>query len=256
MALTLKEVCQEIRDDFKNRRITQQFAADLLGTTKQTVANQLSGKKKFSSQMAKKFSEKFGYSLEWLLFGEGQMYKNGMGAGGFNADGLPYYYLSNVDELVKEGRKLRAAERLIEILNNKVAISAFRAFMTGNYEEYEELCSILESDYAYNIPQSVAHDPKTLQALRFTRQYFTDVETKAAKELVIIEQKAALGDLIDIDAELARFRKRLALIKDSYKDNAKEKHPSLNLDQYVTQTDKNDIQEMVPEKYRDRPETE
>ena len=104
----------------KNRRITQQFAADLLGTTKQTVANQLSGKKKFSSQMAKKFSEKFGYSLEWLLFGEGQMYKNGMGAGGFNADGLPYYYLSNVDELVKEGRKLRAAERLIEILNNKV----------------------------------------------------------------------------------------------------------------------------------------
>ena len=256
MALTIEEICKEIKADFKNRRITQQFAADQIKTTKQNIANQLSGKKKFSANMARKFSDAFGYSLEWLLYGEGFMYKDGMGAGGVNADGLPYYYLSNVAALLNEGKKLRMAERLIDIQNDKVAISAFRAILYGNYEEYEDLCSILESRYSYNIPQSVANDPKTTQALRYARQYFTDVETKAAKELVIIEQKAALGEIIDVDAEMKRFRRRLLLIKDSYRNKAFEKNPNLNPAAYITNAETDEIQELVPEKYRDKPTQE
>lgn len=256
MAISIEQICKEIKADFKERRITQQFAADQLHTSKQTIANQLSGKKKFSANMARKFSDAFGYSLEWLLYGEGYIYKDGMGAGGVNADGLPYYYLSNVAALLNEGKKLRLAEKLIDILNDKVAISAFRAILHDNYQEYEDLSAILESRYAYNIPQAVARDPRATQALRYTRQYFTDVETKSAKELVIIEQKAALGQIIDVDAELQRFRRRLLLIKDSYKDKAFEEHPDLNPATYVTDEETNEIQELVPEKYRDKKETE
>ena len=256
MALTVKEICEQIRVDFKRRRITHKIAADKIGTSKQTISNQLSGKKRFSVNMAHKFSDAFGYSLSWLLYGEGEMFIEGRGFFHIDADEKEFYFVGNFEAIMQEGRKLRVAERLLEILNNKIAISAFRAYLEENYEEYEKLRDMLENDYGFNLPQTFYKDAKRAQAYRQMRQYFTDIETKAAKELVVIEQKAADGELIDIDAELSRFRKRLALIKDSYKDKAKEKHPALDINQYITQRDKDDIQDLVPEKYQDQPDTE
>ena len=48
--LTTQEICQEISADFKRRRITHQIAADKIGTTKQTISNQISGKKNHYGQ--------------------------------------------------------------------------------------------------------------------------------------------------------------------------------------------------------------
>ena len=77
--LTPPEICKAISADWKKRRITHQIAADRIGTTKQTISNQLTGKRRFSQNMAKKFSDAFGYSLPWLLFGEGEMFSDGKG---------------------------------------------------------------------------------------------------------------------------------------------------------------------------------
>lgn len=75
--LTIQEICDAISKDFKRRRITHQIAADKIGTPKHTVTNQLSRKKRFSQNMAKKFSDAFGYSITWLLYGEGEMFSDG-----------------------------------------------------------------------------------------------------------------------------------------------------------------------------------
>lgn len=75
--LTTQEICDAISKDFKRRRITHQIAADKIGTPKHTVTNQLSRKKRFGERLAKKFSDAFGYSITWLLYGEGEMFSDG-----------------------------------------------------------------------------------------------------------------------------------------------------------------------------------
>lgn len=255
MALTTKEICEEIAADFKRQRITHQKAAERIGTSKQTISNQISGKKRFSQSMAKKFSDVFGYSIPWLLYGEGEKYKEGHVSFVIDAKEGMVYYSSNLDQILKEQRKLQVAYRLLQILNNKVAISAFKAYLDGDYEEYETLRDKLEHDYAYDLPRFL-NNPKATNAFRWTRQFFTDVETKAAKELVVIEHRAANGEVIDVDAELERFRRRIILLKDAYKDKAFEKHPGLLEEEYLPESEKVAIKELMPEKYRDDMKTE
>lgn len=218
MSLTNKEICEAISADWKKRRITHQMAADKIGTTKQTVSNQLTGRRRFSQNMAKKFSDAFGYSLSWLLFGEGEMFKEGHGHFEIDHDEKAVYFTGNFESIMKEGRKLRMAERLLEILNNKVAISAFRAYIDENYDEYEKLRDMLESEYGYNLPH-FSNDPKRLAAYRQMRQFLTEAETKAAKELVAIEHEVAEGKAIAIDAEVERFRKKLEILKQAYEQD-------------------------------------
>ena len=256
MAKSLKEICEAISADWKARRITHQIAADKIGTTKQSVSNIISGKKKrISVNMAQKLSEAFGYDERFLLYGEGELYSEGHGVvinGGRNTDtGLPQlYYIGYQDEPFKYGRQLRVAERLIEILNNKVAISAFHAYMNEQYDEYTELIEILESDYAYNC---VIHgvDPKYFNTMKAMRQWFTDIETKAAKELVLIEQKAANGELINVDAEVERFRRRVLWAKDSHKEYAKARHPELDLEKYIPEEERHEFLKMMPGKKKE-----
>lgn len=215
MPLTTAEICAMIAADFKKRRITHKVAADKIGTTKQTISNQISGKKRFSKNMAQKFSSAFGYSPAWLLYGDGEMFLAGHGYIGKDGENNLPYFVGNFEPILKESQTIRMAERIIEILNNKIAIEAFRAFIKGDYEQYHELIEILESDYAYNLPQTIWNNPDLTKRLRQTRQFFTDAETAAAKDLVLIEQKAANGEIIDVDAELDRFKEQLLKIKES-----------------------------------------
>lgn len=216
MQLTTQEICDAISKDFKRRRITHQIAADKIGTTKQTITNQISGKKRFSQNMAKKFSDAFGYSITWLLYGEGEMFSIGKGYLAKDDNQEIPYFVGNFEPIFNEGRKIRVAERLLEILNNKIAISAFRAYLEGDYEEYERLRNKLEEDYSYNIPLNIYKNPQATKALRDMRDFFTKAETTAAKELVILEQRAAAGEVIDVDVETERFRKKAEAIKLAY----------------------------------------
>ena len=56
------------------------------------------------------------------------------------------------------------------------------------------------------------------------------------------------GEIVDVDALVDRFRKRVIWIKDSHKDQALEKHPELNLDEYVTKEELADMYTLTDKK--------
>jgi len=73
MALSPKEVKRSVTNDLKSKSISRAIAADILGMGTQTYANLLSQQKYFSRKMAIRFHEKFGYSIEFLMTGIGDL---------------------------------------------------------------------------------------------------------------------------------------------------------------------------------------
>lgn len=73
MSLSPKEVKRSVADDLKARSIPRARAAEVLGMGKQTFSNLLSQKTYFSRRMALRFSENFGYSMKFLMMGEGEL---------------------------------------------------------------------------------------------------------------------------------------------------------------------------------------
>lgn len=216
--LTLKEICAEVSADFKRRRITHQQAAEKIGTTRQTVANQLSGKKRFSTNMAQKFSDGLGYNAEFLLFGTGNLYKPGFVAYIPGKGALPQMLMNADDPMMRETKLISTMDYILKIINNKVAIECFEAAYRGDWEESDRLADILVKDFCYDIPE-LTSDPKITKAFRNMREFFRKAEIESAKELVQIEQRAAQGEILDVDAEMERFKKKLLVIKNAYSDN-------------------------------------
>jgi predicted transcriptional regulator len=70
------EICKAIAVDFKKRELTYLMAGEMLGLSKQSVSNQISGKKTFSFKSAQRYDETFGYDVRFLLFGEGSLYED------------------------------------------------------------------------------------------------------------------------------------------------------------------------------------
>ncbi len=73
-AIRTDKVVPAIKADLKRLGLTYKDAALRLGTTKQVVANRLSGKRPFTKKTARKWAETFGYSMEFLLFGWGKLH--------------------------------------------------------------------------------------------------------------------------------------------------------------------------------------
>ena len=46
------------------------------------------------------------------------------------------------------------------------------------------------------------------------------------------------------------MKRRIILIKDSYKDEALKAHPELKEEEYLPKTERQHIKELIPEKYR------
>lgn len=67
-----KEICGAVRGYFSTHKITMKMVADRLGVSSSAVTNQLAGKQ-FTSKMAKRYAEEFGFSEEYLLFGKGSL---------------------------------------------------------------------------------------------------------------------------------------------------------------------------------------
>ena len=75
-AIRTDRVTPAIKADLKKRKLTYKDVAEKLGTTKQTIANRLSGKRPFTKKTARKWVAEFGYSMDFLLFGWGTLYDN------------------------------------------------------------------------------------------------------------------------------------------------------------------------------------
>ena len=141
-------ICKAIAVDFKVKGLTHETAASQLGCSKQTVSNQISGKKKFSLKTAQRYAETFGYNLEFLLFGKGEL--NGTQL--LNSVVDVEQKTSEVEPSVAELKKqVRLARRLFRIMNNPDAIAAYEAVMSGDDATYVSLFKKLHYDFGWQV---------------------------------------------------------------------------------------------------------
>ena len=141
-------ICKAIAVDFKVKGLTHETAASQLGCGKQTVSNQISGKKKFSLKTAQKYAETFGYNLEFLLFGKGEL----NGSQHITSVNEVESKASDEEPTVAELKKqVRLARRLFRIMNNPDAIAAFEAVMAGDDKKYVSLFKKLHYDFGWQV---------------------------------------------------------------------------------------------------------
>lgn len=242
--LELKDICKTVSADLKARRITQKRAGEMIGTSKQVIANQLSGKRRFSVNMAEKFSDKLGYSTDFLLYGKGPLYAPGKLIWHSRPGSMSALLGREDDPIMKAGMVYNRAALILEILNDKVAIECFEKAYEGDWKESDRLEKILIDRYSYNIPLMISN-PNVTKAFRELRDLCRKIEVLSAKRLVLIEQKAALGEVILVDELVERFKERVIWIKERYKEEAKIKHPEISLDDYITNEEKDTLRKFL-----------
>ena len=135
---TTEQICKAIALDFKEKGITHQIAAERLGKTTSAVTNQISGKKPFSRKTAEQYAKEFGYSVYFLLYGEGELHAANLydgncainlGIGIFGEEVISRDVLSATVYL---------AELLLHLTDNKDAIDSWNAIMSADYELFKK----------------------------------------------------------------------------------------------------------------------
>ncbi len=69
----MEEVAEKLKIFFKEKGLTQEQIASMLGVSQAYVNSLLTGNKAFGKKQAKRFEEVFGISEVWLLTGKGEM---------------------------------------------------------------------------------------------------------------------------------------------------------------------------------------
>jgi len=71
-----EDICRAISMDLKERGLTHEKAATLLGKENaRSVSNQISGKRPFGKNSAALYAKTFGYEMPYLLYGIGDLKK-------------------------------------------------------------------------------------------------------------------------------------------------------------------------------------
>lgn len=68
-------VAKKLRGYFAEQGMTQKRIAEILGVQQQNVGQLLLGKRSFGHNVASKWSKAFGFSVHWLLTGNGKMFE-------------------------------------------------------------------------------------------------------------------------------------------------------------------------------------
>ncbi len=182
---TPKEVRRSLAADFKMRGITYQQAAERLQyRNKQSISTILSGKSEsyLPSKQAQRFHTAFGYSLPYLMTGEGQLYQDSLDAveesnpmeGQIDIQ-PPYRGLS------KEVLTciIQIAEGIIETTGSPSARDAWICTIKGDYEGYKEHISELAKNSGDTM---LPHIPQLAK-------YTIDKIKKSIKDYFALEQK-------------------------------------------------------------------
>lgn len=206
-------ICKAIAVDFKVKGLTHEAAASRLGCSKQTVSNQISGKKKFSLKSAQKYAETFGYNLEFLLFGKGELNGSQQMTSVIDIEPKTSDEEPSVAELK---RQVRLARRLFRIMNNPDAIEAFEAVVAGDDKRYVSLFKKLHYDFGWQVSIG-AVDSDFMDRLR---RLLAEVQEKRA---IILAER--------LDREFARDGEVSiqALLEDCKEDllRFQEEHPTM-----------------------------
>lgn len=140
---TPEEVNRAVSKDLKARGITQQQAADTIGKSRSMVANQLSSKKRFSKQLASLFYRAFGYSTQYLLYGEGPMMTDEYQQERRIIHDVVSVPTSDVSKRVLVDTAVFAclfdvAEGILRVIDDENAIDAWLAIINGDFSGYLE----------------------------------------------------------------------------------------------------------------------
>lgn len=81
-----KKFCDDLKEFFRQRGLTQQNIAERFGVSQQYVASLLNGTNPFGKKVAHKWAEEFGLSEAWLLTGVGDITTTGVVQNNQNGD--------------------------------------------------------------------------------------------------------------------------------------------------------------------------
>ena len=169
-------ICKAIAVDFKVKGLTHETAAGKLGCSKQTVSNQISGKKKFSLKTAQKYAEVFGYNLDFLLFGKGEL--NACLTNVNSKDVATTVPVRNEVSASISVKQLKQIRNLLRVLNNNDACNAFEAVLNGDERKYLSLYNKLRRDFGWEL--GLVADQEFLDKIR---RVLSDVQESRAKIL-------------------------------------------------------------------------
>lgn len=111
---------ESLKSFFKERGLTQEKVADMLGVSQAYVNALLTGSKQFGKKQARRFEELFGLSETWLLTGQGDMLTEDLRSG-----------LRR--EALKKAQAIMDFERLIPVMTPD-ELRTFEKLLTGQRE--------------------------------------------------------------------------------------------------------------------------
>ena len=117
---------ESLKSFFKERGLTQEKVADMLGVSQAYVNALLTGSKQFGKKQARRFEELFGLSETWLLTGKGEMVIGSVIQNNQNGNNIQGHTVNYQGE--------NSTEKLIEMLKKKD-------------EQIDRLLSLLEQKY-------------------------------------------------------------------------------------------------------------
>lgn len=120
---------ESLKSFFKEKGLTQEKVAELLGVSQAYVNSLFTGSKQFGKKQARRFEELFGISETWLLTGKGEMVIGTVVQNNQNGN--------NIHEDTVNYQGENSTEKLIEMLKKKD-------------EQIDRLLSLLEMKYKQN----------------------------------------------------------------------------------------------------------
>lgn len=117
---------ESLKSFFKERGLTQEKVADMLGVSQAYVNALLTGSKQFGKKQVRRFEELFGLSETWLLTGKGEMVIGSVIQNNQNGNNIHGHTVNYQGE--------NSTEKLIEMLKKKD-------------EQIDRLLSLLEQKY-------------------------------------------------------------------------------------------------------------
>ena len=122
-------VCKIIALDLRSKGITHEEAGKAIGKSRVAVSNILYRKKYFSKKMAELFSRAFGYNLDFLMYGRGDLTKETIAS---NSNKLQWSNDSRI--LISE---IDILEALLGVSGNNELINAWSLFKKGDYDGFQ-----------------------------------------------------------------------------------------------------------------------
>lgn len=131
---TPEQICSAIAVDLKSRGLTHQQVADMIGKSKDVVSTQISGKRRFSREMATLFAMALQYNRNFLLYGEGELKDENMVRGLVRVPTVGPEM--NIDVSVLSGM-VSVAGNLLRVLGDEDALEAWNAMCQGDFQKYD-----------------------------------------------------------------------------------------------------------------------